>query len=123
VIAGYIVDPVFRGGMLIRHATAGGVVLTQYWHVVPRPGFEVGAKVARGQVFADVADMGELTHLHFGVFVGDYAPDAWRGALPPTACAGFPPFPNRFVEPNAFIEAHLQPDGCLKRCHYGPDDL
>src|SRR5207302_1247001 len=33
VIAGYIVDPTFRGGVLIRHDTAQGVVLTQYWHV------------------------------------------------------------------------------------------
>src|ERR1700674_4395833 len=57
VIAGYIVDPTFRGGMLIRHPTSEGVVLTQYWHVWPRPGFGVGTAVTRGQVFADVADM------------------------------------------------------------------
>jgi hypothetical protein len=60
-------------------------------------------------VFADVADMGSLTHLHFAVFRGDYDPHAWNGALPPAACSGFPAFPYRFVEPNAFIEAHLQP--------------
>jgi len=33
VIIGYIVDPTFRGGVLIRHETADGVVITQYWHV------------------------------------------------------------------------------------------
>src|SRR5262245_59294359 len=33
VVAGYTVDPTFKGGMLIRHVTAQGVVLTQYWHV------------------------------------------------------------------------------------------
>jgi murein DD-endopeptidase MepM/ murein hydrolase activator NlpD len=109
VIAGYIVDPVFRGGVLIRHSTAQGVVLTQYWHVWPRPGFRVGTVVTRGEVFADVADMGAQTHLHFAVFRGDYEPNAWRGALPPTACSGFPAFPYRFIEPNTFIQAHLQP--------------
>jgi hypothetical protein len=29
--------------------------------------------------------------------------------LPPTACDGFPAFPNQFVDPTAFINAHLGP--------------
>jgi murein DD-endopeptidase MepM/ murein hydrolase activator NlpD len=107
VIVGYIVDPTFRGGVLIRHSTSAGIVLTQYWHVWPRPGFKVGTPVKRGQVFADVADMGAQTHLHFAVFMGDYEAHAWNGALPPSACSGFPAFPYRFVDPNAFIQAHL----------------
>jgi murein DD-endopeptidase MepM/ murein hydrolase activator NlpD len=107
VIAGYTVDPQFRGGVLIRHSTSEGVVLTQYWHVWPRPGFGVGTPVKRGQVFADLADMGALTHLHFAVFLGDFEAHAWNGALPPTACSGFPVFPYRFTEPTAFIQAHL----------------
>jgi murein DD-endopeptidase MepM/ murein hydrolase activator NlpD len=124
VIAGYIVDPTFRGGMLIRHPTSEGVVLTQYWHVWPRPGFGVGKSVSRGEVFADVADMGARTHLHFAVFQGDFVPDAWRGALPPTPCSGFPAFPNRFIEPNGFIQAHLEPPQVRgRRCRLGPDDL
>jgi murein DD-endopeptidase MepM/ murein hydrolase activator NlpD len=41
-IAGYIVDPAFRGGALIRHHTTSGVYLTQYWHVSLRPEFKVG---------------------------------------------------------------------------------
>src|SRR4030088_1967385 len=81
VIAGYIVDPTFRGGVLIRHQTSSGVVITQYWQVGPRDGVKVGTPVSAGEVFADVADMGDRTHLHFAVFVGDYEPDAWRGAL------------------------------------------
>jgi murein DD-endopeptidase MepM/ murein hydrolase activator NlpD len=109
VIAGYIVDPTFRGGVLIRHSTSEGIVITQYWHVWPRAGFGVGTTVTRGQVFADVADMGARTHLHFAVFRGDFEPHAWNGALPPTACSGFPVFPYRFVDPNAFIETHLPP--------------
>ncbi|TMG23692.1 MAG: hypothetical protein E6H97_11370 [Chloroflexi bacterium] len=109
VIAGYTVDPTFKGGMLIRHNTAQGVVLTQYWHVWPRRGFGVGAVVTRGQVFADVADMGSRTHLHFGVYIGNFTATSWRGALPPAACDGFPAFPNRFVNPNEFMQAHLQP--------------
>lgn len=106
VIAGYLIDPTFRGGVLIRHHTSLGVVITQYWHVWLRPGFKVGTPVQRGEIFADVADMGDKTHLHFAVFIGDYDSHAWQGALPPSACAGFPAFPYRFVDPNAFLEAH-----------------
>jgi hypothetical protein len=80
VIIGYLIDPQFRGGVLIRHQTSAGVVITQYWHVWLRYGFGV-----------------------------DYEPHAWNGALPPAPCSGFPAFPYRFVEPNAFIEAHLPP--------------
>src|SRR5580704_4906985 len=69
VIIGYTVDPTFLGGVLIRHSTSQGIVITQYWHVWPRTGFKVGTPVKRGEVFADVADMGALTHLHFAVFV------------------------------------------------------
>jgi len=109
VIAGYIVDPTFKGGVLIRHNTAQGVVLTQYWHVWPRRGFGAGAVVKRGQVFADIADMGSRTHFHFAVYIGNFTATSWRGALPPAACDGFPAFPNRFVNPNEFMQAHLQP--------------
>jgi murein DD-endopeptidase MepM/ murein hydrolase activator NlpD len=109
VITGYMVDPTFRGGVLIRHATSEGVVFTQYWHVWPRAGFGVGTPVTRGQVFADIADMGAQTHLHFAVFRGEFDSHAWNGALPPAACSGFPAFPYHFVEPNSFVQAHLKP--------------
>ena len=109
VIAGYLVDPQFRGGVLIRHRTTAGVVITQYWHVSLRPAFKVGSSVKRGQAFADVADMGSRTHLHFAVFRGDFESHAWNGALPPSACSGFPALPYRFVDPNAFLEAHQAP--------------
>ena len=105
-IVGYLVDPTFRGGVLIRHPTTFGVVITKYWHVWIRSGFAPGTKVTRGQVFADVADMGSKTHLHFAVFNGDLEAHAWNGALPPRACSGFPAFPYKFVDPTAFIEAH-----------------
>ncbi len=80
VIIGYIVDPTFRGGILIRHETPNGIVITQYWHVWPRAGYTIGTVVTRGEVFADIADMGSRTHFHFAVFNGDYEADAWRGA-------------------------------------------
>ena len=111
-IAGYLIDPQFRGGLLIRHHTSQGIVITQYWHVWLRPGFQPGTQVARGQAFADVADMGDRTHLHFAVFMGDYEPHAWNGALPPSSCSGFPGFPYRFVDPNAFLESHALPWEC-----------
>ena len=109
VIIGYLVDPQFRGGVLIRHSTSGGTVITQYWHVWLRPGFMVGTPVTRGQAFATVADMGSRTHLHFAVFDGLYDAHAWNGALPPSACSGFPAFPYRFIDPNAFLAAHAPP--------------
>ena len=110
VIAGYIVDPQFRGGILIRHETTAGVVITQYWHVWPRPGFGVGTRVTRGEVFADIADMGSRTHFHFAVFNGDFESSAWRGALPPSACEGSPAFPYRFVNATSFVQDRLQPE-------------
>jgi murein DD-endopeptidase MepM/ murein hydrolase activator NlpD len=109
VIIGYIVDPTFRGGVLIRHQTSEGVVITQYWHVWPRSGFKVGTVVTRGEVFADIADMGSRTHFHFAVFMGDYDSHTWNGALPPTPCDGFPAFPYRFVNATTFVDAHTQP--------------
>jgi murein DD-endopeptidase MepM/ murein hydrolase activator NlpD len=109
VIIGYLIDPTFRGGVLIRHQTSTGIVITQYWHVWPRAGFKVGTVVTRGQIFADVADMGSRTHFHFAVFMGDYEASAWRGALPPARCDGFPAFPYRFVNATSFVQAHLQP--------------
>ncbi|HEY0829834.1 MAG TPA: M23 family metallopeptidase [Candidatus Dormibacteraeota bacterium] len=109
VIAGYLVDPAFRGGVLIRHQTSTGVVITQYWHVWLRSGFAVGTPVTRGEAFADIADMGDKTHFHFAVFNGDLESHAWNGSLPPGSCSGFPAFPYRFIDPTAFVEAHLPP--------------
>jgi murein DD-endopeptidase MepM/ murein hydrolase activator NlpD len=109
VIVGYLIDPQFRGGVLIRHETSTGTVITQYWHVWLSSGFAVGVPVRRGQVFATVADMGAQTHFHFAVFRGALESHSWNGALPPAACSGFPAFPYKFVDPTGFIEAHLPP--------------
>lgn len=105
-IVGYTVDPQFRGGVLIRHRTSFGVVITQYWHVWPLRGFGVGSAAKRGQAFAQIADMASRTHFHFAVFNGDFESHAWNGALPPSACSGFPAFPYKFVDPNAFLASH-----------------
>jgi len=110
VIIGYIVDPQFRGGVLIRHETTNGIVITQYWHVWPRDGYRVGTAVRKGEVFGDIADMGSRTHFHFAVFTGDYEANAWRGALPPARCEGFPAFPSRFVNATDYVQARLQPE-------------
>jgi murein DD-endopeptidase MepM/ murein hydrolase activator NlpD len=107
VIVGYMIDPTFHGGALIRHRTSAGVVITQYWHLWMRSGFHVGSAVKRGQIFADVASMGSRTHFHFAVFKGDLESHAWNGALPPKACAGFPAFPYKFVNPTVFVQAHM----------------
>lgn len=107
VIIGYLVDPQFRGGVLIRHRTTFGVVITQYWHLWLRAGFTIGSPVKRGQVFANIADMADRTHFHFAVFMGDLDGHTWNGALPPSSCSGFPAFPYRFVDPNAFLAEHI----------------
>jgi murein DD-endopeptidase MepM/ murein hydrolase activator NlpD len=107
VIIGYLIDPQFHGGVLIRHRTSEGVVITQYWHVWMRAGFAVGVAVKRGQAFADIASMGDKTHFHFAVFNGNFDSHTWNGALPPSACSGFPAFPYKFIDPNAFLEAHV----------------
>jgi murein DD-endopeptidase MepM/ murein hydrolase activator NlpD len=117
VIIGYTVDPQFRGGILIRHDTPNGVVITQYWHVWPRAGFTVGSVVTRGEEFADIADMGSRTHFHFAVFIGDYESTAWRGALPPSRCDGSPAFPYRFVNGTDFVQSHLQPEPRMRVHH------
>ena len=106
VIIGYLIDPQFHGGVLIRHRTSFGVVITQYWHVWMRSGFAVGVAVKRGQVFAGIASMGDRTHFHFAVFNGSFDSHSWNGALPPSGCSGFPAFPYEFVDPNAFLAAH-----------------
>src|SRR5207245_2763532 len=71
VIIGYSSDPQFRGGVLIRHPTTTGVVITQYWHVWLRPGYAVGTTVKRREEFADVADLRGLTHLPFTALPAD----------------------------------------------------
>jgi len=65
--------------------------------------------VTRGEVFADIADMGSRTHFHFAVFMGDFDSHTWNGALPPTRCDGFPAFPYYFVNATTFVGAHLPP--------------
>jgi murein DD-endopeptidase MepM/ murein hydrolase activator NlpD len=107
VIIGYLIDPQFHGGVLIRHHTTEGIVITQYWHVWLRAGFAAGVAVRRGETFADVASMGDKTHFHFAVFRGKFDSHTWNGALPPSACSGYPAFPYKFVDPNAFLQAHL----------------
>jgi hypothetical protein len=81
-------------------------VITQYWHLWLRPGFTIGSPVKRGQVFANIASMGDRTHFHFAVFRGALDSHTWNGALPPSACSGVPSFPYKFVDPNAFLAAH-----------------
>ena len=108
VIIGYLIDSQFKGGVLIRHRTSFGTVITQYWHVWLRSGFRVGTRVRRGQVFANVASMGSRTHFHLAVFRGEFDSHTWNGALPPApGCSGFPVFPYKFVNATAFIQAHL----------------
>jgi hypothetical protein len=107
VIIGYLIDPQFRGGALIRHTTSFGVVITQYWHVWLRSGFTIGSPVKRGQIFANIASMGGRTHFHFAVFAGSFESHTWNGALPPGSCSGYPAFPYKFVDPNSFLVTHL----------------
>jgi murein DD-endopeptidase MepM/ murein hydrolase activator NlpD len=88
-------DPKWGYGVVIDH---GGWGVT-YWHVdhfLPD-----GSPVKEGAQVATVFDLGRNTHLHVGVWVGAYDERLRTGALPPAQ------WPDRFVNPNDFILAHL----------------
>src|SRR2546422_5118869 len=93
VIVGYLVDPTFRGGVLIRHQTTAGTVITQYWHVWLRPGFAVGTAVERGEAVSHRAGTRPRPQLHLPVVHRDFGAPAWARAPPPTQGPAFPAVP------------------------------
>src|SRR2546430_15755235 len=58
VVVGYLIDPTFRGGVLIRHQTTAGTVVTQDWRVWLRAGVARGSTAPRGGAVAGRAGMG-----------------------------------------------------------------
>ena len=78
---------------------------TVYWHVDPLVGN--GATVELGDKIATVADLGGDTHLHFGFRRAPYSNTSNRGALPQQECAGDPPFPELFEDPQTLTFGHL----------------
>src|SRR6266851_4409263 len=95
-------------GTVLRRCSATGAIWLHTGADITT-GIQPVMAAANGVIFGDIADMGPRTHFHFAVFIGDYEADAWRGALPPTRCDGFPAFPYRFVNPTDFVMSHWQP--------------
>lgn len=87
--------PEWKYGIVIQHSD----FTTLYWHV--DLAVDVGDMVAKGERIGVVADLGENTHLHFGVRLASYSEISIRGALPQTECGGDPAFPERFVDPRS----------------------
>jgi murein DD-endopeptidase MepM/ murein hydrolase activator NlpD len=76
---------------------------TDYWHLKNRK-VSVGSKVKKGQKIAEVANMGDNTHLHFGVRNSSYDNTANRGALPTVSCGGYPAYAASFVDPLDYLK-------------------
>ena len=64
----------------------------------------VGDTVTKGQKIATVADLGDNTHLHFGIRENAYSNISNRGALPQTDCGGDPAFPEYFIDPEGVFD-------------------
>ncbi len=75
---------------------------TNYWHV--NPYVAVGSQVNRGDLIAEVANLGGNTHFHFGIRSGAHLINSnskdvsSSGALPQTNCDGWPAFPENFID-------------------------
>lgn len=82
----------------------GGKYTTVYWHVQPVSDVfasNPGGFIPKGMQVATVYNLGSNTHYHIGARIGAYtAGVSGTGALPQTACGGYPAFPAGFVDPN-----------------------
>jgi hypothetical protein len=110
VVHGYISAAPWGDAALVRHEVPGeGTVYTQYWHV--NRGDNVGMRVAKGQVFTSLYDLAGTSegrygnHVHFAVWVGEFADATWSGHLPSPDYPGRT-FPDGFVEPVDYVNRH-----------------
>jgi murein DD-endopeptidase MepM/ murein hydrolase activator NlpD len=90
--------------IVIQHVDLSGrKYTTVYWHLAKRS-VQQGASVKRGQKIAQVADMGSLTRLHFGIRNSSYTSTATLRGLPgPTPKCIYPIFPEFFVSPQNYL--------------------
>jgi murein DD-endopeptidase MepM/ murein hydrolase activator NlpD len=102
-------NPTWKGWVTIQHELGGTVFTTVYWHI--NPSVQTGQKVMRGQQIGTVADMGNNTHLHFGVRHAPYSNISNHGALPKTKACGddHPRFPENFVDPKSVADPVNRP--------------
>lgn len=96
VVRQLILDSIgWRYGMVIEDLS--GSFTVTYWHIEPM--VSVGRTLRAGDPVATVADLGRNTHFHLGYRNAAYSSYALAGALPQTACGGYPAFAERFVDP------------------------
>jgi len=82
-----------------NHPT-GGKYTTVYWHVNPIS-LTLNDFIPKGMQIATVANLGGVTHFHFGVRIGSYNNNtSGTGSLPQTNCGIYPAFPENFIDPN-----------------------
>lgn len=85
--------------IVIEHNHPLGTFTTVSWHVNPL--VAIGDFVPKGMQIATVANLGSITHYHFGIRIGAYTTNvSGTGALPQTICGGYPAFPADFIDPD-----------------------
>ena len=104
-------DTLWSKAVTIEHTSSNPVFTTVYWHI--DPAVAVGQTVINGQIIGNVADLGDNTHLHFGVRMSSYSNISNRGALPQTDCEGDPAFPEHFVDPLGLDYAYVRTSFCF----------
>jgi hypothetical protein len=73
---------------------------TVYWHVLKYGNLNIGDHVTKDQQIANVADLGDNTHFHFGIRMTSYlAGVSEKGALPVNTCGTKPAYPDHFINP------------------------
>lgn len=91
-------DPSWSYSIVLGHGGNNyNCYTTTYWHL--NPTVTEGQKVSKGQLIGYIYDLLDKSHLHFGVRLASYDFPANPGALPRTACGGYPGFPEYFTNP------------------------
>ncbi len=86
------------GFVTIDHAPTHTFLLTTvYWHI--NPAVSANTWVNKGSLIGYVGYLASGTHFHFGVREAAYSNASNVGALPQTACGGYPAFPSSFINP------------------------
>lgn len=102
-------DNTWKYCIVIEHTLKNGSKVTSvYWHL-NKPVVKNGQVVKRGQYIGTLANLGNNTHLHFGIRLGSFDKTlSMKGALP--GCShkpnGLPKAPEKFVDPTNWIKNH-----------------
>lgn len=105
--------------IFVQHKSSDGTdFVALYGHVNMAAGIKKDATVTAGQQIASVADIA-ADHLHFGIVPGTSYPSSGWGMQP---CNNWP-FPNGFVDPAPYLNAHPSSGGGGAPATHGPVTL